>query len=198
MPYSGDTTVATPPVVDHDDSPRSSSPIIASGFSSSSQSPNDSPPQQSRLGKVKSVLPYYFQIENPTEKLAPQFQSASNKKRLILGSYITQLAVSLKLLDLSNTNMHIACHMEPLDIDSLCRMGIMSINHGRATFTSLGPTVQPKKRKRRDMEEPMRDTTSSTPETSNMPSFSRHLEDRLNRIEFKLDRILAHFHIPPD
>ncbi|KAG8391683.1 hypothetical protein BUALT_Bualt01G0212800 [Buddleja alternifolia] len=130
--------------------------------------------------------------------LAIQFQSASNKKRLILGSYITQLAVSLKLLNLSNTNMHIACHMEPLDIDCLHRMGIVTLKHGRPTFTSPGPTVQPKKRKRRDMEEPSRDTTSSTPETSNMHSFSRHFEDRLNRIESKLDRILAHFHIPPD
>ncbi|KAG8387554.1 hypothetical protein BUALT_Bualt02G0033400 [Buddleja alternifolia] len=130
--------------------------------------------------------------------LAIQFQSASNKKRLILGFYITQLAVSLKLLNLSNTNMHIACHMEPLDIDCLHRMGIVTLKHGRPTFTSPGPTVEPKKRKRLDMEEPSRDTTSSTPETSNMHSFSRHFEDRLNRIESKLDRILAHFHIPPD
>ncbi|KAG8381238.1 hypothetical protein BUALT_Bualt06G0101700 [Buddleja alternifolia] len=78
------------------------------------------------------------------------------------------------------------------------RMGIVSLNHGRATFTSPGPTVQPKKRKHHDMKEPLRDTTSSTPENSNMPSFSRHFENWLNRIESKLDRILAHFHIPPD
>ncbi|KAG8386865.1 hypothetical protein BUALT_Bualt03G0193400 [Buddleja alternifolia] len=130
--------------------------------------------------------------------LATQFQSASIKKRLILGSYITQLVVFLKLLDLSNTNMHIACHMEPLNIDCLHRMGNVILNHGRATFTSLGPTVQPKKRKCHDMEESPRDTTSSTPETSNMLSFSRQFEDRINRIESKLDRILAHFHIPPD
>ncbi|KAG8377697.1 hypothetical protein BUALT_Bualt08G0059700 [Buddleja alternifolia] len=131
-------------------------------------------------------------------RLATQFQSASNKKRLILGSYITQLAVSLKLLDLSNTNMHIACHMEPLDIVCLHRMGIVTLKHGRATYTSLGPTVQPKKSKRRDMEEHPRDTTSSTPETSNMHSFSRYFEDRLNCVESKLDRILAHFRTPPD
>ncbi|KAG8373413.1 hypothetical protein BUALT_Bualt11G0021700 [Buddleja alternifolia] len=127
-----------------------------------------------------------------------QFQSASNKKRLILGSYITQLVVSLKLLDLSDTSMHIACHMEPLDIDCLHRMGIVTFKHGHATFRSPGRIVQPKKRKRGDIEEPPRDTTSSTPETSNMHSFSRHFEDRLNRIESKVDRILAHFHIPPD
>ncbi|KAG8388321.1 hypothetical protein BUALT_Bualt02G0113400 [Buddleja alternifolia] len=77
-------------------------------------------------------------------------------------------------------------------------MGIVTLKHGRPTFTSPGPTIQPKKCKRRDMEEPSRDTTSSTPATSNMHSFSRHFEDRLNRIESKLDRILAHFHIPPD
>ncbi|KAG8365288.1 hypothetical protein BUALT_Bualt18G0088900 [Buddleja alternifolia] len=130
--------------------------------------------------------------------LATQFQSASNKKRLILGSYITQLVVSLKSLVLSNTNMHIVCHMEPLDIDCLHRMGIVTLNHKRATFTSPGPTLQPKKRKCRNMEGSPRDTTSSTPETSNMPSFPSHFENQLNRIESKLDRILAHFHIPPD
>ncbi|KAG8377679.1 hypothetical protein BUALT_Bualt08G0057900 [Buddleja alternifolia] len=130
--------------------------------------------------------------------LATQFQLASNKKRLILCSYITQLVVSLKLIDLSNTNMHLACQIEPLDIDCLHRMGIVTLNHGRPTFTSLGPAVQPKKLKRHDMEDPPRDTPSSTPENSNMHSFSRHFEDRLNRIESKLDRILAHFHIPPD
>ncbi|KAG8368108.1 hypothetical protein BUALT_Bualt15G0010900 [Buddleja alternifolia] len=130
--------------------------------------------------------------------LATQFQSTSNKKRLIVGSYITQLTVSLKLFDLSTTNMHIACHMEPLDIDCLHKMGIVTLNHGRATFTSPRPTLQPKKCKCRDMKESPRDTTSSTPETSDMPSFSRHFEDKLNRIESKLDRILTHFHIPPD
>ncbi|KAG8370011.1 hypothetical protein BUALT_Bualt14G0073200 [Buddleja alternifolia] len=337
------TTSKSPPAAEQIDPPRSSSPTISSGFSSSSQSPGASPPQRSRLGKGKSVLPPssklggfttfkskvqqtryyelcrypiiagkyvdydalnalnicdefvalvdgigwggYFHVKLPAfieltrefyttfkfnktkdltltspgvvkfrlmgkefsysinqfnvalgfvdndyvqtdEKdssgtftkaefyfiwcmqnkikanlgiwLATQFQSASNKKRLILGSYITQLAVSLKLLDSSNTNMHIACHMEPLDIDCLHRMGIVTLKHGRPTFTSPGPTVQPKKRKCRDMEEPSRDTTSSTPETSNMHSFSRQFEDRLNRIESKLDRILAHFHIPPD
>ena len=41
----------------------------------------------------------------------------SKKKRpLILGSYITHLAINLYVLDLSNHDLHVAYQMEPLDI----------------------------------------------------------------------------------
>ncbi|KAG8371270.1 hypothetical protein BUALT_Bualt13G0070100 [Buddleja alternifolia] len=183
-------TAATLPTVENSDHPRSSSPTISSGSSSSSRSTHHSPPQRSCLGKfVDFDALIALHIHDEFVALVDGISSnLPRTKRLILGSYVTQLAVSLNLLDLSNTNMHIACHMEPLDIDWLHRMGIVTLNHGRATYTSPGPTVQSKKRKRRDTDESPRDTTSSTPATSDMPSSSRHFEDRLNRIESKLDR----------
>ncbi|KAG8378762.1 hypothetical protein BUALT_Bualt07G0018800 [Buddleja alternifolia] len=334
LPYSGDTAAATPPAAVHADSPWLSSPTISSGFSSSSQSPDGSPPQCSRLGKGKSVLPPssklggfttfkskvqqkrynelcrypiipskcvdydalnalnirdefvalvdgigwsgYFHVKFPafielTREFYTTFKFNKTKdltltspgvvKFRLMGkefSYsINQFNVALGFVDnnyvqtdeYKNSSCDYLCNFRPYQIwdtistDTTCYhpnqskssylrepvlkyiqrflaynysgrkdssgtftkaefyfiwMGIVTLKHRRPNFTSPEPTVRPKKRKLRDTEEPTRDTISSTPETSNIHSFSRHFEDRLNRIETKLDRILAHFRIPPD
>lgn len=59
--------------------------------------------------------------------LATQFQLVLSKKNkhLILGSYITHLAVNLELLDMANHDLHLTCFMEPLDLGCLEKMGVV-------------------------------------------------------------------------
>ena len=51
------------------------------------------------------------------------FYYLEKKRPLILGSYITYLAIKLGVLDLKNKNMRIACEMERLDMDCLEKNG---------------------------------------------------------------------------
>lgn len=59
--------------------------------------------------------------------LASYFQTVLTKKNkpLILRSCITHLAVNLGVLDLSNHNLVLTCHMEPLDLVFLEKMGLV-------------------------------------------------------------------------
>ncbi|KAG8371070.1 hypothetical protein BUALT_Bualt13G0048700 [Buddleja alternifolia] len=232
------TTSKTPPTADHDASPPSSSPIISSRFSSSRQSPGDSPPQRSHLDKGKSVLP-------PSSKLGGFTTFKSKVQQTRYNALCRYPIIPGKCVDYDALNVLNICDEFVALVDGIGWSGYFHVKlpafieltrefyttfkfNKTKDLTLTSPGVvkfrlmdkdfsysinqfnvalgfvdndydpQPKKRKRRDMEEPSRDTTSSTPETSNMHSFSRHFEDRLNRIESKLDRILAHFHIPPD
>ncbi|KAG8362980.1 hypothetical protein BUALT_BualtUnG0017300 [Buddleja alternifolia] len=169
-----EAAAAPPPAAKHADHPRSSSPTISLGSSSSSQSLNDSPPQRSRPGKcVDFDALTALNIRDEYIELVDGIGWS--------GYFYVKLPAFVELTREFYTTM-----------------GIVTLNHGRATFTSPRPTLQPKKQKHRDMEESPRDTISSTPETSDMPFFYRHFEDCLNHIGSKLDRILTHFHIPPD
>ena len=55
---------------------------------------------------------------------------SKKNKPLILGSYITQLAVNLGVLDLNNHNLHLACTMEPFDLVCLEKTGLVQQVHG--------------------------------------------------------------------
>lgn len=67
--------------------------------------------------------------------LASQFRTILTKKNklLILGSYITHLAMNFEVLDFNNHNLHLACHMEQVD--------------GVFQFMPPGPIQFPPKRK---------------------------------------------------
>ncbi|KAK4389708.1 hypothetical protein Sango_2307800 [Sesamum angolense] len=61
--------------------------------------------------------------------LATQIQSSLNRNRaLILGSCITLLAIKLGVFDPDCHNLHLACHLEPLDMACLSRMGLVTYN----------------------------------------------------------------------
>ncbi|XP_071902173.1 uncharacterized protein [Coffea arabica] len=77
--------------------------------------------------------------------LASQFKSVLPKKKrpLILGSYITHLAVNLHLLDLSNHDLHVACQMEPLDIPCLEKMGLVQEGDNGWEVVPPGPIRVP-------------------------------------------------------
>ena len=77
--------------------------------------------------------------------LASQFKSVLTKKKrpLILGSYITHLAVNLQLLDLSNHDLHVACQMEALDIPCLERMGLVREGDNGWEIVPPGPIRPP-------------------------------------------------------
>ncbi|CAK7333005.1 unnamed protein product [Dovyalis caffra] len=64
---------------------------------------------------------------NLTGWLGRQFFFMVKKKRgnLCLGSMITFIVVKLGVLDMKNTNMHIACEMKHLDLDYLHKMGVV-------------------------------------------------------------------------
>lgn len=57
---------------------------------------------------------------------------------LILGSYITLIAINLGVFRPSNHNRHIACELEPLDMASLTRMGLVTRNGTFFEFVHAG------------------------------------------------------------
>ena len=72
--------------------------------------------------------------------LADQFQDVITRNHpLILGFLITQLAVQQGLLNLQDTNLHVACEMLPLDFTCLAGMGLVSKKKGRYHFSLPGP-----------------------------------------------------------
>ncbi|KAG8364868.1 hypothetical protein BUALT_Bualt18G0043200 [Buddleja alternifolia] len=145
----------------------------------------------------------YFHVKLPafielTREFYTTFKFNKPKDLTLTSPGVVKFRLMGKEFSYSINQFNVALGFVDNDYVQTDEMGIVTLNHGRPTFTSLGPTVQSRKHKCRNMEDPPRDTTSSTPETSNMHSFSRHFEDRLNRMESKLDQILAHFHTPPD
>ncbi|KAL2237818.1 UNVERIFIED_CONTAM: hypothetical protein Sindi_0973500, partial [Sesamum indicum] len=71
--------------------------------------------------------------------LATQFQSSINRNRaLILGSYITLIAINLGVFCPSFHNLHIACESEPLDMANLTRMGLVTRNGSLFEFVDAG------------------------------------------------------------
>ena len=65
--------------------------------------------------------------------LVAQFKTVMAKKNkpLILGSYITHLAVQLGVLNLQDHDLHLACDMEYLTADRLEKMGVLELVDGR-------------------------------------------------------------------
>ena len=74
--------------------------------------------------------------------LAAQFKTVLTKKNkpLILGSYITHLAVQLEILNLQDHNLHLACDMKFLNAERLERIGVLEHVDGRYRFTPPGPS----------------------------------------------------------
>ena len=72
--------------------------------------------------------------------LASQFKTvlAKKNKPLILGSFITHLAVRLGVLDLQNHDLHMAYDMEFLDEDCLEKMGLVERVNRVYQFTLPG------------------------------------------------------------
>ncbi|KAL2243765.1 UNVERIFIED_CONTAM: Transposon Ty3-G Gag-Pol polyprotein [Sesamum indicum] len=71
--------------------------------------------------------------------LATQFQSSINRNRaLILGSYITLIAINLGVFRPSFDYLHIACESEPLDMATLIRMGLVTRNGSLFEFVDAG------------------------------------------------------------
>ncbi|KAL2228807.1 UNVERIFIED_CONTAM: hypothetical protein Sindi_1860400 [Sesamum indicum] len=71
--------------------------------------------------------------------LATQFQSSINRNRaLILGSYITLIAINLGVFRPSFHYLHIACESEPLDMATLTRMGLVTRNGSLFEFVDAG------------------------------------------------------------
>ena len=77
--------------------------------------------------------------------LAAQFKSVMAKKNkpLILGSYITHLAVQLGVLNLQDHDLHLACNMEYLTADRLEKMGVLELVDGHYRFVPPGPPRAP-------------------------------------------------------
>ncbi|KAH6755950.1 hypothetical protein C2S53_007076 [Perilla frutescens var. hirtella] len=70
--------------------------------------------------------------------LAEQFSNAQAKgRKLILGSLITHLAISLGVFTLENHHLHKACAMYLLDLDYLEVMGMISRVDGRITYPQI-------------------------------------------------------------
>ncbi|KAL0293177.1 UNVERIFIED_CONTAM: Transposon Ty3-G Gag-Pol polyprotein [Sesamum radiatum] len=71
--------------------------------------------------------------------LATQMHSTLTKKRpLILGPYITLIAVNLGVLDLTSHNLHVACPLEPLDMACLVRTGLVIARGDTFEFAPAG------------------------------------------------------------
>ena len=74
--------------------------------------------------------------------LVSQFKMVMVKKNkpLILGSYITHLAIHLDILDPYDHDLHLACNMDPLDMVCLEKMGVVEQVDDAWQFTLSGPT----------------------------------------------------------
>lgn len=78
--------------------------------------------------------------------MAAQFKTvlAKKSKPLILGSYITHLAVQLGVLNLQDHDLHLAFEMEFLNVECLEKMGVVEcLPNGFFQFTSPGPVRAP-------------------------------------------------------
>ena len=78
--------------------------------------------------------------------MAAQFKTvlAKKSKPLILGSYITHLAVQLGVLNLQDHDLHLAFEMELLNMECLEKMGVVEcLPNGFFQFTFLGPVRAP-------------------------------------------------------
>ncbi|CAK7355250.1 unnamed protein product [Dovyalis caffra] len=73
------------------------------------------------------------------------FIAKNRRGHLGLGSIITFIVIKFGVLDMKNTNMHIACEMEPLDFDCLHRMGVVSKDKkGHYHIALPGPGLVPR------------------------------------------------------
>ena len=72
-----------------------------------------------------------------------QVYYAKKNKPLILGSYITHLAVQLGVLNLQDHDLHLACDMEYLNAERLERIGVPEHVDGAYLFTPSRPPRSP-------------------------------------------------------
>ena len=104
--------------------------------------------------------------------LASQFASVlTNRRPLILGSLITQLAVHEDLIDLENNDLHVACEMLPLDLDCLAGMGLIGQKKDVFYFYPPGPIMTRQQRKILDANnDDVVQNSGTAPSTSATPS----------------------------
>lgn len=131
--------------------------------------------------------------------LAQQFQFVLSRKSkpLILGSYITHLAVNLGVLDLSNHDLHLACPMEPLDLHCLEKMGVVERINGEFCFTPPGRPHTPAARSRAPGGPPrstgslgdIPETSTSAPSSTSWEAQLQHLHHQMGTIDDRLSRL---------
>eukprot|EP00257_Ricinus_communis_P016573 XP_015574781.1 uncharacterized protein LOC107261261 [Ricinus communis] len=111
---------------------------------------------------------------------------------------ITHLVVRLQLLDLDNTNLHIACKMELMDIACLMKMHMLVEHNGVYSFQKPSPHGQgdpPRSRKRSCPTSSLRD-----PKDSIELDFEARLdkmERKISKIERNLDALVKHWGVQP-
>ncbi|XP_048227305.1 LOW QUALITY PROTEIN: uncharacterized protein LOC125369336 [Ricinus communis] len=119
----------------------------------------------------------------------PMHYDPSNSK----GFLITHLAIHLQLLDLNNTNLHIACKMEPLDIACLLKMHVLVEHNVAYSFQRPSSHDQgdpPKSRKRSCPA-----SSPRNPEGSSALDFEARLdkmERQISKMERNLDALMKH------
>ena len=112
----------------------------------------------------------------------------TDKKPLIMGSYITQLAINLNVLNILDTNMHVACNVEPIDMDCLYRMGLVVLQEdGCYVFAPPGPAMPVKKRASTRARATAPRASSSRQLTQ--ATLSAETEERLQQLERKINRL---------
>ncbi|KAF2283722.1 hypothetical protein GH714_014536 [Hevea brasiliensis] len=108
---------------------------------------------------------------------------------LILGPFITQLAVNENLIDLDDlraVHLHLACDMMPLDLKCLKSMGLIyQEEDGSFSFIPTGPILQQRGNPT---------TGTATPSTSIAPgpSSSRSIEEHLDRLKAAIMTLTTH------
>ena len=116
---------------------------------------------------------------------------SKKNKSLILGSFITQLAINLGVLDLTNYNLHLACTMESLDLICLEKMDLVQQINGVFEFVPPGPIQLSQKRKasKSATSEAGGPSTDAPGPFSSALSPSSDLCFQLHHMDSKLERI---------
>ncbi|KAL0440152.1 UNVERIFIED_CONTAM: hypothetical protein Slati_2498200 [Sesamum latifolium] len=138
--------------------------------------------------------------------LATQMQSTLTKKRpLILGPYITLIAINLGILDLMSHNLHIACPLEPLDMACLTRTGLFIARGGTFEFAPAGTFHDRVASSSRHLDTSDEDSPSGSeeeeddhaPHTSRDQVTLNDIARRIKRIEGNLMELFEHYGVTP-
>ncbi|KAL4368664.1 hypothetical protein GQ457_05G022790 [Hibiscus cannabinus] len=128
--------------------------------------------------------------------LASQFHSIlTNGKSLCLGFVITHLAINLNLITLDDTNLHVACEMEPLNIDSLLKMKVLAKVAGVYTFAQICHPM-PSDLFAGLFEKTTPPLHNDAIETGSSDPWAR-IERRLSRMEKNLEALMHHCGVQP-
>ncbi|KAL4283662.1 hypothetical protein GQ457_16G016940 [Hibiscus cannabinus] len=129
--------------------------------------------------------------------LASQFHSIlTNGKSLCLGFVITHLAINLNLITLDDPNLHVACEMEPLNIDSLLKMKVLAKVGGVYTFAQIRHPL-PSNLFAGLFEKTTPPLHNDANETGSSDPWAR-IERRLSRMEKNLEALMHHCGLLPD